>query len=54
MVDGLTFHDLRHSAITRLAKKLDVLALAKMVGHRDLRQLMIYYNPSAEELAGRL
>jgi hypothetical protein len=37
-----------------LAKKLDVLALARMVGHRDLRMLQIYYNPSATELAGRL
>lgn len=52
--DGLTFHDSRHAAITRLAKKLDVLALARMVGHRDLKMLMIYYNESAEELATRL
>jgi len=52
--DGLTFHDSRHAAITRLAKKLDVLALARMVGHSDLRMLMIYYNESAEELAKRL
>lgn len=53
-VEGLTFHDLRHTAITRLARKLDVLDLARMVGHRDLRQLMIYYNASAEDMAGRL
>lgn len=53
-VDGLTFHDSRHTAITRLAKKLDVLALARMVGHRDLRMLQVYYNESAEELAKRL
>lgn len=51
---GLTFHDSRHSAITRLAKKLDVLALARMVGHSDLRMLQVYYNESAEELAKRL
>ena len=50
-VVGLTFHDSRHAAITRLAKKLDVLALARMVGHSDLRQLQVYYNESAEELA---
>ncbi len=54
MIDGLTFHDLRHTAITRLAKKLDVLALARMVGHRDLKMLMVYYNESAEDMAGRL
>ena len=54
MVEGLTFHDFRHEAITRLARKLDVLDLARMVGHRDLRQLAIYYNATAEEMAGRL
>lgn len=54
MIDDLHFHDLRHTAITRLAKKLDVLALARMVGHRDLRMLQIYYNESAEDMAWRL
>ena len=53
-VVGLTFHDSRHSAVTRLSKKLDVLALAKMVGHTDIRQLMTYYDESAEDLARRL
>ncbi|PPB79801.1 phage integrase family protein [Albidovulum inexpectatum] len=53
-VSGLTFHDSRHAAITRLARKLDVLALARMVGHSDLRMLQVYYNETAEELARRL
>ncbi|MCD9146584.1 tyrosine-type recombinase/integrase [Pseudophaeobacter flagellatus] len=53
-VKGLTFHDSRHAAITALSTKLDVLALARMVGHTDLRQLRVYYNESAEELAKRL
>ncbi len=53
-IEDLHFHDSRHTAITRLAKKLDVLALARMVGHRDLRMLQIYYNESAEDMAGRL
>lgn len=48
------FHDSRHTAITRLAKRLAVLDLARMVGHRDLRQLMVYYNESAEDLAAKL
>jgi integrase len=42
MIDDLTFHDTRHEAISRLAKKLQVLGLARMVGHRDLRMLQIY------------
>lgn len=53
-IENLTFHDSRHIAITRLARKLDVLALARMVGHKDLRMLQSYYNETAEELAKRL
>jgi integrase len=53
-IDDLVFHDTRHQAITNLAKRLSVLDLARMVGHRDIRMLQIYYNITAEELAGRL
>lgn len=53
-IENLVFHDTRHEAITRLAKKLDVLDLARMVGHKDIRQLMTYYNETAENLASRL
>lgn len=53
-VEGLTFHDSRHEAITRLARKLDVLDLAAMIGHRDLKSLKIYYNPTPTEIAKRL
>jgi integrase len=51
---GLTFHDSRHTACTRLARKLHVLELARQLGTRDLKTLMVYYNPTAEEIAGRL
>lgn len=50
----LKFHDSRHEATTRLSRKLNVLALAKMIGHRDLKSLMIYYDETAAELAARL
>lgn len=50
-ITNLTFHDSRHEAITRLAKKLDVLALARTVGHTDIRQLQTYYNETASDLA---
>lgn len=53
-IDDLHFHDTRHEAITRLASKLDVLDLARVTGHRDLKQLLIYYNKTAEELAQQL
>jgi len=51
IIEDGTFHDTRHLAITRLARKLNVLDLARMVGHRDLRQLQVYYNESAETIA---
>jgi len=53
-IDNLHFHDTRHEATTRLARKLDVLDLARMTGHRDPRSLMVYYNATASEVASRL
>lgn len=53
-IHDLTFHDSRHEAITRLARKLDLLDLARMVGHRNLSSLRIYYNATASEIAERL
>jgi integrase len=53
-IENLHFHDTRHEAITRLSKKVDVLALARIVGHRDLKSLMVYYNETATELAAML
>ncbi|MEC5161879.1 tyrosine-type recombinase/integrase [Janthinobacterium sp. CG_S6] len=53
-VEGVTFHDTRHLATTRLARKLHVLELARMTGHRDIRELMTYYNESAHDTAGKL
>ena len=51
---NLRFHDSRHEAITRLSRKLNVLSLARVVGHKDIKMLQIYYNETAEELARRL
>jgi len=42
-IDGLHFHDTRAEALTRLSRKLDVMQLAKISGHRDLRQLLNTY-----------
>ena len=53
-IEDLHFHDSRAEAIWRLSKKLDVLELARIIGHRDIRSLMIYYQTSADELADRL
>jgi integrase len=53
-VENLRFHDSRAEAIWRLSKKLDVLELARVIGHRDPRSLMLYYQADADELADRL
>ena len=36
------------------APRLDVLALARQTGHKDLKMLQRYYRASAEEIAKRL
>lgn len=54
-IEGLTFHDLRRTAIVRLAQKLNPMELAKIVGHRDLKMtLNVYYAVDAAEIAKRL
>lgn len=50
----LHFHDTRAEAIWRLSKRFDVLQLARVIGHRDLKSLLIYYNETAADLAKRL
>lgn len=48
----LHFHDTRREALTRLAKKVDVMTLAKISGHKDIRILQnVYYAPNMEEIA---
>jgi len=54
MIGDLHFHDSRATAITRLAAKVDILTLARISGHRDLRMLQIYYRESAADIAKRL
>jgi integrase len=51
----LRFHDLRHEAISRLAQRLpNVIELARVTGHQDLRMLNRYYQISPAELAKKL
>lgn len=53
-LDGFTFHDARHTAATRIALKIPVLDLCKMFGWTNPKRAMIYYNPTASEIASRL
>jgi len=55
MLTDLHFHDLRHIAITQLAEKLpNIIELAAVSGHTDVRMLKRYYHPKAVELARKL
>ena len=55
VVVDLTYHDSRHAAITAMARsrKYDVLELARIVGHTNIKELMTYFNPTIEELVQR-
>jgi integrase len=54
-LDEVRFHDLRRTAITRMAKKLpNVIELAAVSGHKSLMVLKRYYQPSVESLAEKL
>jgi integrase len=55
LIDDLHFHDSRAEALTRLSRKVDVMTLAKISGHKDLRILQqVYYRESSEDIAARL
>jgi len=52
---NLHFHDLRHTATSRMAEKLpNVIELASVTGHQTIQMLKRYYHPSAEALAKKL
>lgn len=51
LIKGMTFHDSKHEAVTRLASKMRIEDLSRVVGTRNLKILMGYYNRSAEDIA---
>lgn len=55
-ISDLTFHDLRHEALSRLAERGDfsVLELAAVSGHKSLQVLKRYTHLQAEKLAMKL
>lgn len=54
-LEGFTFHDARAEALTRLARRVDLLTLGRISGHKDLALLgSVYYRESAEDIAARL
>jgi len=54
-IEDLRFHDLRHEATTRLFEKgLNIMEVASITGHKDLRMLRRYTHLRAEDLARKL
>lgn len=54
-ITDLHFHDTRAEALTRLSRRFNVMELAKISGHRDIRILQnTYYRETAEDLAKRM
>jgi integrase len=55
LIEGLTFHDSRATALTLLSRRVDVMTLARISRHKDLKILLAtYYRESAEQIAARL
>lgn len=51
-LEDLHFHDSRREGTTRLAAHVDVMTLAKITGHRDVRVLQrVYYAPRMADVA---
>ena len=54
-IENLRFHDLRHEATTRMFEKgLNIMEVATITGHKDLRMLRRYTHLKAEDLARKL
>jgi integrase len=53
-IKDLRFHDTRHTACVNLAKKLSVVELARMLGMKDTKTLMVYFSESPEAIADKL
>lgn len=54
MAGDLTFHDGRATALTLLARRVDILTLARISQHSDLRMLQRYYRESSADIASRI
>ena len=54
-IEGLTFHDLRHEAASRLGERgFSALEIAAITGHQTLQMVKRYTHLRAEDLVGRL
>ncbi|SEF31311.1 hypothetical protein ABL840_09295 [Variovorax sp. NFACC27] len=55
LIRDLTFHDTRATALTLLARRMDVMTLARISRHKDLNLLLrTYYRESVEDISARI
>ena len=55
LIEGLQFRDARATALTLMARRMDVLTLARISRHKDLRLLIsTYYRERPEDISKRL
>ena len=55
LIKDLTFHDARGTALTLMARRMDVMTLAKISRHKNLNLLLsTYFRETAEQIAKRI
>lgn len=50
----LHLHDARAAALTSMSKRVPLITLARISGHRDINQLQVYYRATAAQVADQL
>lgn len=55
LIEGMQFKDSRATALTLLARRVDILTLARISRHHDMEMLRkVYYRETAEDISRRL
>lgn len=55
LIDGLTFHDARATALMLMSRRMDILTLSRISRHRDLRILSnTYYREKPDAISRRI
>jgi len=54
LIKDLQFRDARATALTLMARRMDVLTLARISRHKDLKMLLVYYRETPEDISRRI
>ena len=50
-IQGMMFRDSRATALTLMARRVDIMRLQRISGHKDIRQLSRYYREKSEDIS---